>query len=417
MKNRTIKTWCVLVVVAFLFTIITGMTVQANAETQAKTINKIKVVSEGIVDRSTGYIHYTIEGEGFTEYNRNEYASTQSNQQVKYSADVILVANDGYVFDKGWTLLNERGSKLNAYLYRVYDDLFEGITEEVYSGEPEVEVGKVAVIKVSGEHNQPIGVEEAGVIFDEDNTPELQTHEGRRPSTPVATNPPADQTGTQQLTVEQQPVATQQPTVPVQPTEPTQPQVTPVPQYHWETHDDGVYFTNGVQNWTGWLYAANNTVYFFGLDGRMVKGWINIESQDYYLSKTENFTAGWYYFGENGSMVRGFNFIDGYTYFFEENGVMHTSWYVDDDNNVYYFHKVPANVVVVSYDEDGTAQWERKDVPAGSMATNQWLRFVKNGGYINYYMQEDGTMARDQTIGEYYVDEYGRNYADSIVIR
>ncbi len=402
MKKRTIRTWCTLVVVALLFTVFTSVTTWATAESETKTINKIKIVSEGIVDRSTGYIHYTIEGEGFTEYNRNEYAVTQSNQQVKYSADVVLVAKDGYVFDKGWTLLDERGAKLNAYLYRVYDNLFEGITDEVYSGEPEVEVGKVAVIKVSGEHNQPVGVEEASVIFDDDNTPELQTQEGRRPSTPVATDAPAS--GSQPVETAQ-PISTQQP------------QATPVPQYHWETRDDGVYFTNGVQNWTGWLYAANNTVYFFGLDGRMVKGWINIESQDKYLSKAEKFTAGWYYFGENGSMVRGLAQIKEYTYFFEESGVMHTSWYVDNNNNVYYFHKAPANVVVVSYEENGTAHWERKDVPAGSMAINQWLRFVKDGGYINYYMQQDGTMARNATIGEYYVDEYGRNYAESIVIR
>ena len=393
MKNEkvtAVKRGLTMVIVIFaIVTLMMSCPLVAHADDNARLIEKI-TVKEISRDRATGYVYFTVEGEGFTEETEKfeAWSIMQQGVQTEFNSNVHLKANPGYKFvlydddfKKTTRVREDKDSpNLNAYLMEVSED------------------GTEALLFVSGSHNQPFLQEEANNKWTANNRPVPLPEPSQRPSTPVSTDGPGGRPST--------PVATTQPQNPTQP-----PVATATPQaYRFVIRDGKTYYTNGESDHKGWL-TLNEKMYYFNADGTMATGW-------------KLFNTGWYYFGTDGVMYKScLREINGFRYYFNDNGVMHTGWLVYN-NNVYYFHTQKATVKVVTY-YNNKEEWHDQEVPQGAMAIYQWLCFVQTKDSqgrnitpyrMNYYMGSDGAMLRNVTLGTHVIDQNGVNY-DTIILQ
>ena len=178
---------------------------------------------------------------------------------------------------------------------------------------------------------------------------------------------------------------------------------------NWQVIDGADYFFTGSgamakNQWSGSYYLGADgkmmtnawvDFYYVGANGVYQKGWLKLEEGWYYLGTNGVLRFGWFqvgntwYFGDTdpdeGSvgiiLENTFAEIDGVTYFFKAGGAMATGWVLFEDEN---------GNEVYSYFNG-----------SGAMVTSAWVG--------NYYLNEDGVMARNEWVdgGKYYVGDDG----------
>ncbi len=172
----------------------------------------------------------------------------------------------------------------------------------------------------------------------------------------------------------------------------------------WQVIDGADYFFTGSgamakNQWSESYYLGADgkmmtnawvDFYYVGANGVYQKGWLKLDEGWYYLGTNGILQFGWFqvdntwYFGDTdpdegsvGIILESMLVeIDGVTYFFKEGGAMATGWVLLD--GVYsYFNG------------------------SGAMVTSAWVG--------NYYLNEDGVMARNEWVdgGRYYVGDDG----------
>ena len=165
--------------------------------------------------------------------------------------------------------------------------------------------------------------------------------------------------------------------------------------------NDYYYFgQNGIMQ-TGFISTEGNTYYLSANDGKLVKGWIEVNNDgviDYYYF-TDNGTMavgwlemsdGWHYFDEGKALLNTWAKIQSYWYRFNEKAIMQTGWYQNGDK---YYYLNPNN---------------------GRMVTG----FVQDDSGATYYLRaEDGTLVINDTINingvKYTFDEKGKMKSDN----
>ena len=155
------------------------------------------------------------------------------------------------------------------------------------------------------------------------------------------------------------------------------------------------------QNRTGWWWEEDNgsypvsewkTIggkrYYFDQSGYMKSGWYKEGSDWYYLGaandgamKTgwQKVNGTWYYLNEDGKMATGWKALGANTYYLDKSGAMHTGWLYEGSN---WYYLGGAN--------------------DGAMKTG-W----QSVGGKWYYMYDNGKMAANTWIGDWYVDGSG----------
>lgn len=150
----------------------------------------------------------------------------------------------------------------------------------------------------------------------------------------------------------------------------------------YQIGNDYYYFSeNGILQ-SGFVTTDGNTYYLSANDGKMIHGWIEVDTDgviDYYYFNDNGTMAvgwlqmndGWHYFNEGKAVVNTWIKIQSYWYRFNDKGIMQTGWCFL--NNEYYYLN-PQN---------------------GRMETG----FVQDNAGNSYYLKpEDGTLAINETI-------------------
>ncbi len=219
----------------------------------------------------------------------------------------------------------------------------------------------------------------------------------------------------------------------------------------WVEEDDGsyyYYYSDGTMA-TGWMQDGDNW-YYFNDNGKMATGWQYIDGDWYYFYSTGEMATGWvndgdgwYYLYGNGSMAWG-RTVDGYYlnddgdwvkgegwekekdkdgnviyyydnsdgtaatgwkeidnkwYYFDEDGKMKTGW-IEDNGNWYYLNS-SGEMATGRNDIGGDTYYFYS---TGEMATG-WIKYGDSWNY--FYGDDNGSMAHDTWIGEYYVNADG----------
>ncbi|MDO5564687.1 MAG: hypothetical protein Q4F88_05605 [Eubacteriales bacterium] len=115
-----------------------------------------------------------------------------------------------------------------------------------------------------------------------------------------------------------------------------------------ELNGDTYYLKSDGIMTTGWLKQTLDqvvTYYYFGTNGKMTKGWKQIDSSWYYFLNTggaiinewAKINNKWYHFGSDAQMTTGW-YTNGDNYYFlnTTNGEMVTGWVTDKDGYSYY---------------------------------------------------------------------------------
>ena len=172
---------------------------------------------------------------------------------------------------------------------------------------------------------------------------------------------------------------------------------------------------NGVMQ-TGWVQNRNGYTYYYGEDGKMVRGFVTLEGKKYYLNpapRTGSFSVqnpdtgeyDVYYADENGVIQTGFIDVDGHTYYYGEDGKRVGRGLHVIDGDTYLL-----NPYVI------TGMWTEYD-----QAADTWIRryygedgkMVRGLCWVNdqlYYFGEDGTAASGWVLVDgsyYYFGPYG----------
>lgn len=129
----------------------------------------------------------------------------------------------------------------------------------------------------------------------------------------------------------------------------------------------------------------NGKTYYFGKDGKMRTGWVQLNG------------GGWRYFGTSGAQAFGWNKISNKWYYFDEYGIMRSDTWEYLGGRWYYFETSGAMVVGWKLIDNEWYYFES----SGAQATSKWIDGL-------YYVKEDGTMATNEWIGKYYVDANGK---------
>ncbi|MBR4555833.1 MAG: cell wall-binding protein [Ruminococcus sp.] len=108
-----------------------------------------------------------------------------------------------------------------------------------------------------------------------------------------------------------------------------------------EYKDDLYYLTKKGAVTKKWVSTDEDTTYYFGEDGKAVKGWQNLKGVDYYFDEEYHMAKDWqeidgkkYYF-QNGGLVRGPLYIEEKPYVFSEDGSMQKGW-IEWNNERFY---------------------------------------------------------------------------------
>ncbi|EHI99682.1 5'-Nucleotidase domain-containing protein [Clostridium sp. DL-VIII] len=134
--------------------------------------------------------------------------------------------------------------------------------------------------------------------------------------------------------------------------------------------------------------SGNNNVQTGQNNNVSKNNWSKISGKWYYLNDQgtkivntwKQINNQWYHFGKDGIMETGWlKDSNGKWYYLQENGAMKTGWLLDKDNNWYYLNNDGS--MTDGWFEDSDGKW--------------------------YYFGENGVMAKDEYIGDYYVNENG----------
>ena len=206
------------------------------------------------------------------------------------------------------------------------------------------------------------------------------------------------------------------------------------------------------QNRTGWWWEEDNgsypvsewkTIggkrYYFDQSGYMKSGWYKEGSDWYYLGaandgamKTgwQKVNGTWYYLNEDGKMATGWKALGANTYYLDKSGAMHTGWLYEGSNwyylggandgamktgwqsvggKWYYMYdngKMAANTWIGDWYVDGSGAWTKTKEPAKWIKSgNRWWYRHEDGGYTTngfekiggqtYYFDAAGWMVTD----------------------
>ena len=169
-----------------------------------------------------------------------------------------------------------------------------------------------------------------------------------------------------------------------------------------------------VLNSTGWWYKYSDgsfpfntwknidgSMFHFDSNGYMQTGWIYLDNFWFYLDENgrliKNSWIGNYYLASDGSMLTNTTTPDGYRVDESGNKIKGT-WITV--NNKYKFKKVNGCFAKDEW-EDINEKWYHFD-SQGYMQT----RFLNLNGNL-YYLNDDGSMAKDTIINDYFIDENG----------
>ncbi|MBS5052725.1 MAG: glucosaminidase domain-containing protein, partial [Clostridiales bacterium] len=145
--------------------------------------------------------------------------------------------------------------------------------------------------------------------------------------------------------------------------------------------------------WKGWV-TEGNKIYYFGSDGKMVKGHQKIEGSNYYFDLSSGTVwKGWvtegdkiYYFGSGGKMVKGHQKIEGSNYYFDlSSGTVWKGWVIEG-SKIYYFGS-DGKMVKGHQKIEGSNYYF--DLSSGTV----WKGWVIEGSKI-YYFGSDGKMVK-----------------------
>lgn len=227
--------------------------------------------------------------------------------------------------------------------------------------------------------------------------------------------------------------------------------------YYFEYDDGGSMVTDSIEWDYDYDYDYDTyTGYYrcFGADGRMVKGWYQLDGDWYYFDKDGRSHEGFltiggvkYYFSYSGRMYKNTTVWDGeYAYRLDENGHIVTGWYEEiyswGDSDWYYYDKDGHQVRglytiggvtyyfapymctdfiytdethIYYFDQTGKAAI-KKAVTNGWIKVNDTYFYGKNGALVNhdwykiggkwYYFYGDGEMASDTIIYDDTADNY-----------
>ena len=118
--------------------------------------------------------------------------------------------------------------------------------------------------------------------------------------------------------------------------------------------NEGLYYfgSDGVMH-TGWL-DLEGFRYYFSPGGIMQTGWISIEGNRYYMNQDGTMYTGWldlghqrYYLTEDGSLHTGWLFWNDHMYYLKENGVM-ARGLLEIDGEKNYFTSTGAYIMLVN---------------------------------------------------------------------
>ncbi len=160
---------------------------------------------------------------------------------------------------------------------------------------------------------------------------------------------------------------------------------------------DYYYIDNSGLASTGWVQVSGKW-YYFGSNAKMITGWAQINGKWYYMNKWGAMVTGWaqisgkwYYFNNSGAMVTGWAQISGKWYYFNNSGAMVTGW-ASVGGKWYYFNNSGAMVT-------GWAQISGKWYyfnNSGAMVTGwasvggKWYYFNNSGAMVTGWRQIGG---------------------------
>ena len=166
----------------------------------------------------------------------------------------------------------------------------------------------------------------------------------------------------------------------------------------------------------GMVYRDGNYYFRFN-DGSWACGWVYLDGN-------------WFYFGEDKAMATYWQWIDGQLYYFYENGIMAVNTWVDG------FRLGPTGAWTKDYWNPGWYEWEgglkrAYRLQDGVTWATGWqfidgywycfgddywmLRGWNTVGDKRYFFYDDGKMAADAWIGDYYVDPSGAWNPDAFI--
>ncbi|EHJ01141.1 cell wall binding repeat-containing protein [Clostridium sp. DL-VIII] len=176
----------------------------------------------------------------------------------------------------------------------------------------------------------------------------------------------------------------------------------------WVYEDGDSYYLKDDKIATGWLQDGDNWSYLYDNGsmawGRTVDGYYLNDNGDWVKDKgwkTEKDNDGnvTYYYVDSEIAVTGWKEIDSKWYYFDEDGKMKTGW-IEDNGNWYYLNSSGA-METGQNDIDGNTYYFYS---TGEMATG-WVQYGDNWHY--FYKDDNGSMAHDTMIGQYYVNANG----------
>lgn len=136
--------------------------------------------------------------------------------------------------------------------------------------------------------------------------------------------------------------------------------------YNWHQDNIGWWVTHvstGSYPVNQWVYISGYW-YYFGSDGYMDTGWLELNGQRFFTYDSGNAATDWVFIGDHW-------------FYFDDNAYMQTGWQYLGDNWFFFYD-------------------------SGDMATN-WV-FIDNNWYFFY---DSGNMAVSIQIGDYYVNQDG----------
>jgi glucan-binding YG repeat protein/GH25 family lysozyme M1 (1,4-beta-N-acetylmuramidase) len=152
---------------------------------------------------------------------------------------------------------------------------------------------------------------------------------------------------------------------------------------------------------TDTLLKIDNKTYYFGSDGAVAKGEIELDGFTYYFSETTGvMQTGWverdgrrYYYEENGHKVMGREFtIGGADFLFDEGGAEFIGQ-IEIEGKLYYFEELTGKLKDSEKQVDGNWFYFTGD---GSRFGTGWVTLVD--GRICYYDGDAGMLTGEQTI-------------------
>ena len=174
----------------------------------------------------------------------------------------------------------------------------------------------------------------------------------------------------------------------------------------WQEIDGYIYYFQDGDPLTGFQEIEGYT-YYFNSDGKMLKGWILVDSKYYFMNtdtgamwtgwlyRGKDEKSGediWYYLNTDGSRAYGWIEVNGYHYYLDpETGRRKTGW-IEDNGSKYYLYSNGVMLTGWIY-VDGKYYFMNTDT--GAMWTG-WLyrgKDEKSGEDIWYYLKADGSRA------------------------